>query len=65
MYRDAQHPEPPPSGRQVVEAFHAEMTVQGVNKQLENSPARVDDRRAARPQPAPPQRSYMQVPWRR
>ena len=50
------------AGRQVVEAFHTEMTVQGMNKALENSPARIDDRRNAHPQPAPlTKRSYMQI----
>jgi hypothetical protein len=60
VYEGAQHAEPVPTGREVIEAAHREMTVIAENKRLDQAPAVLDDRRGARPVPAPPQRSYMQ-----
>lgn len=62
VYADANPPQPPPSGREVAAAVHAEMTVMGVNKALENSPARIDDYRRPGPPREVPDRPYMQVP---
>lgn len=61
MYANANPPQPPPSGREIVEALHTEMTISAVNKSL--GPSRVDDFRGpAMPKPPVPDRpSYMKV----
>ena len=61
-YADANPPQPPPSGREVMEALHTEMTLAMVNKSLDASPSRIDDYRGPAPPKTMPDRSYMKVP---
>ena len=63
-YERHQHPEPTPSGREVIEAMHTEMTLQQVNKALGNYPPdAVPDERGV-PAGARPvaDRPWMKVP---
>jgi hypothetical protein len=56
----ANPPQPPPSGREIIEALHTEMNLSMVNKAL--GPSRIDDYRGPAPPKPVPDRPWMRVP---